>query len=84
MGNKLYVGNLPYSLDEDTLKKVFSQAGNVYSVKIVTDPFDGSSKGFAFVEMSTDEEAQKAKSEFDGFDVHGRHLRVDIAQSQPS
>lgn len=80
MSRKLYVGNLPYSVTENSLRDLFSQAGTVESVKIVTDAFDGRSKGFGFVEMSSEEEAQAAVKAFNGTELDGRTLRVDLAR----
>ena len=64
MGRRLYVGNLPYSATEDQLSEMFSRAGKVDSVRVMRDMATGRARGFAFVEMSSDEEAQKAISEF--------------------
>ncbi|PIK13625.1 RNA-binding protein [Halobacteriovorax sp. JY17] len=80
MGRKLYVGNLPFSATEDTLLETFSACGTVDSAKLITDRDTGRSKGFAFVEMSSDEEAQEAISKFDGNDLDGRPLRVNEAK----
>ncbi len=80
MGRKLYVGNLPFSATEDTLLETFSACGTVDSAKLITDRDTGRSKGFAFVEMSSDEEAQEAISKFDGNDFDGRPLRVNEAK----
>ena len=80
MGKKLYVGNLPFSATDDSLMEVFSQAGQVESAKIITDRDTGRSKGFGFVEMSTDEEAQQAITKFNGVDFEGRSLTVNEAR----
>jgi RNA recognition motif-containing protein len=80
MGKKLYVGNLPFSATDDSLMEVFSQAGQVESAKIITDRDTGRSKGFGFVEMSTDEEAQQAITKFNGVDFEGRSLTVTEAR----
>jgi RNA recognition motif-containing protein len=80
MGNKLYVGNLPFSATEETLLETFSKCGTVDSAKLITDRDTGRSKGFAFVEMSNDDEAQDAISQFDGQDLDGRPLRVNEAK----
>lgn len=82
MGNKLYVGNLPFSTTEDSLRSTFSQCGTVSSAKLITDRDTGRSKGFAFVEMSTDDEAQAAISKFDGKEFDGRAMRVNEAKPQ--
>jgi RNA recognition motif-containing protein len=80
MGKKLYVGNLPFSATDDSLMEVFQQAGQVESAKIITDRDTGRSKGFGFVEMSTDEEAQQAITKFNGVDFEGRALTVNEAR----
>jgi RNA recognition motif-containing protein len=80
MESKLYVGNLPYSIRDEGLQDLFSQAGNVVSAKVITDRDSGRSKGFAFVEMSSQEEAQKAIQMFNGYSVEGRDLRVSVAR----
>ncbi len=80
MAKKLYVGGLPYSSTEDTLKETFSQAGTVESVAIITDKMTGRSKGFGFVEMSTDEEAQNAIQMFNGKELEGRTITVNEAR----
>ena len=82
MGRRLYVGNLPYSATEDQLTEMFSRAGKVDSVRVMTDRDTGRPRGFAFVEMSTDEEAREAVAAFDGADLDGRRLRVDEAQER--
>lgn len=82
MGKKLYVGNLPFSETEETITETFSSCGTVESAKLIIDRETGRSKGFAFVEMSTDEEAQEAISKFDGNDLNGRPMRVNEAKPQ--
>jgi RNA recognition motif-containing protein len=83
MGNKkLYVGNLPYSTTEDQLKELFSQAGAVESARIITDKYSGRSKGFAFIEMSSEEEAQKAIQTLNKVELDGRALAVSEARPQ--
>ncbi|OUR99633.1 RNA-binding protein [Halobacteriovorax marinus] len=82
MGRKLYVGNLPWSATEETLRETFSQAGTVDTAKLITDRDSGRSKGFAFVEMSSDDEALEAISQFDGLDNDGRPMRVNEAKPQ--
>lgn len=76
----IYVGNLRYGVTEDSLKEVFGEFGEVTSVKIVRDRFSGESKGFGFVEMASDEEAQKAIAELNGKELDGRALRVNEAR----
>ena len=80
MAKKLYVGGLSYSTIEDTLKDLFSQAGTVETATIIVDKMSGRSKGFGFVEMSTDEEAQKAVEMFNGKELEGRTLTVNEAR----
>ena len=67
MAKKLYVGNLPYGVDEQQLRDLFSQAGEISDVAVITDKYTGQSKGFAFVEMATDEAADEAIKQFDGY-----------------
>lgn len=80
MEAKLYVGNLPYSIRDDSLQELFAQAGNVVSATVITDRESGRSKGFGFVEMSSSEDADKAIQMFNGYSVDGRDLRVSIAR----
>ena len=80
MENKLYVGNLPYAASEDELKEHFSKAGTVTSVALIKDKATGRAKGFGFVEMSSDAEAQKAISMFHGQDFMGRSITVNVAR----
>ena len=80
MGKKLYVGNLPFSATEQVLSDTFSQCGSVESVKIITDRDTGRSKGFGFVEMSSDTEAQEAINKFNGADYEGRTMTVNEAR----
>ena len=80
MENKLYVGNLSYSTTEDDLRTLFSQAGVVASVALIKDRDSGQSKGFAFIEMSTQVEAQKAISMFNGHSMGDRELKVSMAR----
>ena len=80
MAKKLYVGSLSYSTTDDQLKQHFSQAGTVESATVITDKMSGRSKGFGFVEMSTDEEAQKAVEMFNGQELDGRTIVVNEAR----
>lgn len=80
MGTRLYVGNLAYSATEEELKSLFEQAGTVTSVAVIKDRESGRSKGFAFVEMASDAEAQKAIDILNGKKIGGRDLRVSIAR----
>jgi cold-inducible RNA-binding protein len=83
MGRRLYVGNLPYTTGEAELQELFAKAGTVESVRVMRDAATGRARGFAFVEMSTDEEAQKAASEFNQFQMGGRSLTVNEARPKP-
>ncbi len=80
MTNKLYVGSLSFDTVEDSLKDLFSQAGTVASVSIIIDKFSGRSKGFGFVEMSSEEEAKKAIEMLNGKELDGRNIIVDEAK----
>jgi RNA recognition motif-containing protein len=84
MGNRLYVGNLPYSTGETELQELFSKAGKVESVRVMRDAATGRARGFAFVEMSTDDEAQRAASEFNQYQLGGRALTVNEARPKPA
>jgi RNA recognition motif-containing protein len=77
---KLFVGSLPWAIDDQKLGELFSQAGNVTSAQIVKDRETGRSRGFGFVEMSTDEEAQNAVKNLNGMDIEGRKIVVNIAR----
>ena len=83
MGKKIYVGNLTYNTDESMLQTLFENYGNVASVNVITDRNSGRSKGFAFVEMGTDEEAQAAISGTNGTDLDGRPIKVSEAMDKP-
>ena len=80
MGRKLYVGNLSYDTGESQLQELFGKAGNVDTVKVMRDMATGRARGFAFVEMSTDEEAQKAITELNEHQMGGRSLTVNEAR----
>jgi RNA recognition motif-containing protein len=82
MGSKLYVGGLPYSATESQLNDLFAQHGTVASARIITDKFTGQSRGFGFVEMSSQEEAQAAISAVNGTQMEGRTLTVNEAKPQ--
>lgn len=82
MGQKLYVGNIPFSVDDEALKSHFAQIGNVQSAKVITDRNSGRSKGFGFVEMGTDEEAANAIEQLNGKDLQGRTIKVTEAKPQ--
>lgn len=79
---KLYVGSLPYSLTEEELKEIFLPYGSVVSARIITDKMTGKSKGFGFVEMDSEESAQRAIDERHGSDLGGRTLIVNIAHPE--
>lgn len=83
MGKKLYVGNLAFSSTEDSINDLFSQHGTVDSCHLVMDRDTGRSKGFCFVEMSSQEEAESAISNLDGKEVEGRALKVNEARPKP-
>ena len=80
METKLYVGNLSYETTEQALRELFMQAGNVTSVALIKDRDSGQSKGFGFVEMSSQAEVQKAISMFNGYSLNERQLTVNIAR----
>ena len=80
MAKRLYVGNLPYSTTDSELSEMFSQAGSVGSATVIMDKMSGRSKGFGFVEMTNDDEAQKAIDMFNGKDLGGRPMTVNEAR----
>lgn len=80
--SKLYVGNFTYDTTESTIEALFAPHGTVTSVALITDRDSGRAKGFGFVEMGSDEEAQAAKSALDGHDLDGRALKVDVAKER--
>lgn len=82
MGKKLYVGNLPFAATDDALQQIFAQAGTVTSAKVIIDRDSGRSKGFGFVEMSSDAEADDAIAKFHGADYDGRAMTVAEARPQ--
>ena len=84
MGRKLYVGNLPYSAGEQDLEQLFAGCGTVESVKIMRDMATGRARGFGFVEMATDEEAQKAIDQLHDHNFGGRNLTVNEAKPMPA
>jgi RNA recognition motif-containing protein len=80
MGKKLYVGNLSYGVTSETLKELFASYGSVEAADVITDRYSGRSKGFGFVEMSTDQEAADAIQNLDGKEHDGRTLKVNEAR----
>jgi RNA recognition motif-containing protein len=83
MGRKLFVGNLSFSVGEAELRQLFEQKGGVESVTVMRDTQSGRSRGFGFVEMSSEEAAQKAIKELNEFSVDGRNLTVNEARPKP-
>jgi cold-inducible RNA-binding protein len=84
MGRKLYVGNLPYEIGEAELQELFGRAGNVDTISVMRDAATGRARGFAFVEMSTAEEAERAISELNESQLGGRSLMVNEARPKPA
>ena len=80
MGRKLYVGNLPYSATAESLREAFAASGTVDTVSLITDRDTGQSKGFAFVEMASDREAQAATEAMNGKMLDGRQIKVNEAK----
>ncbi|MDQ3068889.1 MAG: RNA-binding protein [Acidobacteriota bacterium] len=80
MARKLFVGNLPFNTEEQDLQQLFGTVGTVDSVNVMRDQATGRARGFAFVEMSTDEEAQKAIDEYNNYQFGGRNLTVNEAK----
>src|SRR6476659_6161786 len=84
MGRKLFVGNLPYETGEAELQELFARAGTVETVKVMRDMTTGRARGFAFVEMATDDDAQKAIAELNEYQLGGRSLAVNEARPKPA
>lgn len=82
MGKKLYIGNLAFTTTNRDLEDLFAQAGACESVAVITDRDSGQSRGFGFVEMSSNAEAQKAIQQFDGHELNGRALKVNEARER--
>ena len=80
MAKKLFIGNLPYTVNDEQLKDIFKEAGNVEAANVVTDKFSGRSRGFGFVEMSLEEEVKKAVEELNEKEVDGRKIVVNEAR----
>jgi RNA recognition motif-containing protein len=84
MSRKLYVGNLPYQIGETELQELFARAGSVESVTVMRDQATGRARGFAFVEMGSDEDAQNAITQLNASEVGGRSLTVNEARPKPA
>lgn len=84
MGKKLYVGNLGYGVTSSQLQEIFSEHGTVETANVIEDRMTGRSKGFGFVEMGTDSEAQSATSALDGTSIDGRAIKVNEAKPRPA
>ena len=84
MAKNIFVGSLPFSVTDDTLGQLFAQHGQVQSVNIIKDKYSGQSRGFGFVEMTTDEEAQKAIEKLNGYNFEGRNIVVKEALPKPT
>ncbi|HSQ01457.1 MAG TPA: RNA-binding protein [Candidatus Dormibacteraeota bacterium] len=82
MGRRLYVGNLAFQVTDADLQELFSQAGTCDSAAVITDKFSGQSRGFGFVEMSSEAEAQRAVQQFDGHELKGRAIKVNEARER--
>ena len=83
MARKLYVGNLPYEVGETDLQQLFAEAGTVESVNVMRDMATGRARGFAFIEMASDEDAGKAITQFNDYLMGGRNLTVNEARPKP-
>jgi RNA recognition motif-containing protein len=82
LGNKLYVGNLPFSVTEDELRERFSRHGEIKSINVIMDRETGRPRGFGFIEMGDSSEAEKAIQALDGSDLGGRNIKVNEAQDR--
>jgi len=82
MAKNLFVGSLPFSTTEEALGQLFAQYGQVQSVNVIKDRYSGQSRGFAFVEMATDEESEKAIKELNETEIDGRKIVVNVARPQ--
>lgn len=82
MSRKIYVGNLPYSINQQILQDTFSRCGTVDSIKLISDKLTGQSKGFAFIEMSNGSEAQRAIQQLNGTKIDDRDIKVSEAKSK--
>lgn len=84
MAKNLFVGSLPFSVTDDALGQLFAQYGQVQSVNVIKDKYSGQSRGFGFIEMSTEEEAQKAVQGLNGYNLEGRNIVVKEALPKPT
>lgn len=84
MAKNLFVGGLPYSVTDDALGQLFAQYGQVQSANVIKDKYSGTSRGFGFVEMATEEEAQKAIQALNGYNLEGRNIIVKEALPKPT
>ncbi len=84
MASKLFVGGLSYSTTSESLRQCFAQCGTVVSARVITDQYSGRSRGFGFVEMSTEDEAKGAIARLDGETLDGRRIKVETASAQGS
>ena len=84
MAKNLFVGSLPFSVTEDTVGQLFAQVGQVQSVNVIKDKYSGQSRGFAFVEMSTEDEAKQAIEKLNGYNLEGRNIIVKEALPKPT
>lgn len=82
MATNLFVGNLPFSTNSNELEQMFTPYGSVSRAQVITDRDTGRSRGFGFVEMDSDEEAQKAIDALDGSDIDGRQIKVNVARER--
>ena len=82
--NKLYVGNLPYSVNDESLGQLFAEFGDVQDAKVIADKFSGRSKGFGFVTMSDEDSAKKAIDAMNGKEVDGRSIVVNVSRPKES
>ncbi len=82
MAKRLYLGNLPLSMTQDTLEQLVATKGPILNIRLVTDPFSGRSRGFAFIEMQRDTDASKAIQELNGFEIEGRAIVVNEARPE--
>lgn len=82
MAKRLFIGSLSYSVTQQQLEELFAQAGKVESCNLITDRYSGQSKGFAFVEMATEQEAKEAITKFNNFELDGRKIVVNEARPQ--